>query len=103
MCMMAWSLLCGFTRYGALAQLGEHLLCKQGVIGSIPIGSTTFAVSAALLVNAYPTLSSRDEDTKSGFREGVGYKAGSDPCCFFDIVNGFLIDAVVHWFIVYGR
>jgi hypothetical protein len=29
----AWS-------YGALAQLGEHLLCKQGVIGSIPIGST---------------------------------------------------------------
>ena len=26
--------------YGALAQLGEHLLCKQGVIGSIPIGST---------------------------------------------------------------
>ena len=30
----AWS-------YGALAQLGEHLLCKQGVIGSIPIGSTS--------------------------------------------------------------
>ena len=27
---------------GALAQLGEHLLCKQGVIGSIPIGSTSF-------------------------------------------------------------
>ena len=26
---------------GALAQLGEHLLCKQRVIGSIPIGSTT--------------------------------------------------------------
>ena len=25
-------------------------------------------------------------------------QAGSDPCCFFDIVNGFLIDAVVHWF-----
>jgi len=34
--------------YGALAQLGEHLLCKQGVIGSIPIGSTTFAASVAL-------------------------------------------------------
>ena len=27
---------------GALAQLGEHLLCKQGVIGSIPISSTIF-------------------------------------------------------------
>ena len=26
--------------YGALAQLGERLLCKHQVIGSIPIGST---------------------------------------------------------------
>jgi hypothetical protein len=25
---------------GGLAQLGEHLLCKQGVVGSIPTGST---------------------------------------------------------------
>ena len=25
---------------GALAQPGEHLLCKQGVVGSIPTGST---------------------------------------------------------------
>ena len=25
---------------GAVAQLGEHLLCKQGVSGSIPLGST---------------------------------------------------------------
>lgn len=30
-----------FQEYlGALAQLGEHLLCKQGVVGSIPTGST---------------------------------------------------------------
>ena len=27
--------------YGAIAQLGEHLLCKQGVVGSIPTGSTS--------------------------------------------------------------
>ena len=27
--------------YGGLAQLGEHLLCKQGVVGSIPSSSTT--------------------------------------------------------------
>ena len=27
---------------GAIAQLGERLLCKQEVIGSIPIGSTIF-------------------------------------------------------------
>ncbi len=26
---------------GAVAQLGEHLLCKQGVNGSIPFSSTT--------------------------------------------------------------
>ena len=25
---------------GAVAQLGEHLLCKQEVTGSIPVGST---------------------------------------------------------------
>ena len=28
---------------GAIAQLGERLLCKQEVIGSIPIGSTSFS------------------------------------------------------------
>ena len=27
---------------GGLAQLGEHLLCKQGVVGSIPSSSTNF-------------------------------------------------------------
>ena len=31
------------TEYGGIAQLGEHLLCKQGVIGSIPIISTKAA------------------------------------------------------------
>ena len=34
--------ICGnFDNFGALAQLGERLLCKHQVIGSIPIGSTT--------------------------------------------------------------
>ena len=28
------------ARHGAIAQLGEHLLCKQGVVGSIPTGSS---------------------------------------------------------------
>ena len=28
------------TLKGGLAQLGEHLLCKQGVVGSIPSSST---------------------------------------------------------------
>ena len=30
-----------FGEDGGVAQLGEHLLCKQGVIGSIPFISTT--------------------------------------------------------------
>ena len=34
--------------YGALAQLGEHLLCKQGVVGSIPTGSTMLGKTLGL-------------------------------------------------------
>jgi hypothetical protein len=33
----------GSGRFGGVAQLGEHLLCKQGVIGSNPFASTTRA------------------------------------------------------------
>jgi hypothetical protein len=32
---------------GGLAQLGEHLLCKQGVVGSIPSSSTTHQAKSA--------------------------------------------------------
>ena len=35
------------VKNGGIAQLGEHLLCKQGVIGSIPIISTIWAYSSA--------------------------------------------------------
>ena len=31
--------------HGAIAQLGERLLCTQEVVGSIPSGSTTFLVA----------------------------------------------------------
>ena len=37
---------------GALAQLGERVLCKHEVIGSIPIGSTIEAGSASGRRNA---------------------------------------------------
>ena len=37
------------NRYGGIAQLGEHLLCKQGVIGSIPIISTNRGPIAQLV------------------------------------------------------
>ena len=45
---------------GAIAQLGEHLLCKQGVVGSIPTGSTRMSEvagdhgSVAQVVRAHP-------------------------------------------------
>ena len=32
--------ICEDCHRGGLAQLGEHLLCKQGVVGSIPSSST---------------------------------------------------------------
>ncbi len=32
------------TIYGAVAQLGEHLICIQKVVGSIPISSTRFRI-----------------------------------------------------------
>ena len=34
----------GYRQSGGLAQLGEHLLCKQGVVGSIPSSSTNYLV-----------------------------------------------------------
>ena len=34
---------------GAIAQLGERLLCKQEVVGSIPSGSTNFVICATAL------------------------------------------------------
>ena len=54
---------------GAIAQLGERLLCKQDVVGSNPSGSTILgwpqtpaAASAAL---AFPRISA---DGRSAFR-----------------------------------
>ena len=41
---------------GAVAQLGEHLLCKQGVSGSIPLSSTILCPDA---VAALPLRSGR--------------------------------------------
>ena len=35
-----WLDLAEIGTVGAVAQLGEHLLCKQGVSGSIPLSST---------------------------------------------------------------
>ena len=34
---------------GGVAQLGEHLLCKQGVSGSIPLISTKYGLIAQVV------------------------------------------------------
>ena len=40
---------------GAVAQLGEHLLCKQGVSGSIPLSSTIGVADTAVFeMSDYP-------------------------------------------------
>ena len=36
-------------RIGAIAQLGERVLCKHEVVGSIPSGSTIYLVAACLV------------------------------------------------------
>ena len=36
-------------KYGGIAQLVEHLPCKQGVIGSNPITSTIYGLIAQLV------------------------------------------------------
>ena len=38
----------GVIVHGAVAQLGEHLLCKQGVTGSIPVSSTSFRKAGSI-------------------------------------------------------
>ena len=39
---------------GAMAQLVAHLLCKQGVTGSSPVGSTAFSLSSSALPPGLP-------------------------------------------------
>ena len=48
-CYRAWSAVQSKTagQHGDVAQLEEHLLCKQGVVGSSPIISTINTIFAA--------------------------------------------------------
>ena len=43
-----------FQKRGAIAQLGERVLCKHEVVGSIPSGSTRVSDIAAVRVTALP-------------------------------------------------
>ena len=50
---------------GAIAQLGERVLCKHEVVGSIPIGSTSLRCAAA------ETATSKRVSAKTGWCKGL--------------------------------
>ena len=55
-------------RYGGVAQLGEHLPCKQGVMGSNPIISTnlpTGKITSSLFTLHSSLFTKRREDSES--------------------------------------
>ena len=54
-----------FAYYGAIAQLGEHLLCTQGVIGSIPVSSTNSGAIVQLVRTPACHAGGRGFDTHS--------------------------------------
>ena len=65
-----------FPFSGALAQLGEHLPCKQKVVGSNPTGST-FAVLAQLGEHLFYTQGAAGSSPANGtrFRSTTGCAA----------------------------
>ena len=63
----------GREQEGAVAQLGERLLCKQDVVGSIPSGST---------MPAGPCLPKKHHPLRNKFADGFGC-----PPVLYDIVK----------------
>ena len=65
---------------GAVAQLGEHLLCKQGVVGSIPSSSTNPGITYRLRTPAALAPASSLEE------------AASSSCTLFNNSEGKALD-----------
>ena len=63
------------VKRGAVAQLGEHLLCKQGVVGSIPISSTSY------------------RDQKAGIRDQKAEASGK--VCFWLFSRAEVVDRLL--------
>ena len=66
---------------GAIAQLGERLLCKQEVVGSIPSGSTIFPGAGFLL--------ERTADAHVGVRIGGSCLVFPGRTSFFNNMDVF--------------
>ncbi len=85
------------TWLGGVAQLGEHLLCKQGVVGSIPSASTRCLALPGMLLfvimekAAAPLLFARVgvgwvERLREIGCAGVGFcKARGLPACLYGL------------------
>jgi len=67
---------------GGVAQLGEHLLCKQGVVGSIPITSTR---ASALVFECGLGRVGLSSQRRDGVRHGVWdhprWRGSCASCC----------------------
>ena len=82
---------------GAIAQLGERLLCKQEVAGSIPAGSTSFPAPLAnramtrahVETNMLVVMCSRDRADEAG---SAG-DANERIVCSLTIRKSFCFDA----------
>ena len=106
-----------FHWQGAIAQLGERLLCKQEVVGSIPSGSTinghrdrsgtaidwrsrlTRGAAVELVPRKFEEMpsgvrlvlfSNREEVTQSSFLKGTRpHRGGSDDECVHEVSWSF--------------
>ena len=70
---------CAHTRrHGGIAQLGEHLLCKQGVKGSNPFISTNVGQKLSWLEH---TTDNREVDGSSPFWPTISLLKNKEELC----------------------
>ena len=77
-----------WVRFGAVAQLGERLLCKQEVVGSIPSGST-ISVAGQTVPDAAPQRSSGLSKDKNFAAMPPDGRFGRDAIGHREYVFGF--------------
>jgi hypothetical protein len=83
------------TKAGAIVQLGERLLCKQEVAGSIPAGSTSIEIRPKPLKE---TARGCDVEVVLGCRKAQGEQSfdrtvSIKPCCSLTIWKILCFDA----------
>ena len=82
------------TPEGAIAQLGERLLCKQEVVGSIPSGSTRRLDAAAPSRQARRRKLVREKKSIRASRHVARRQTGAEARVLSDIVKRRSIQAL---------